>query len=68
MRSGKVAAKSAAIGPPSSVPQIAALSDPAASITASTSSICSSSVGAPEERIGEARAAPVERDHARKRC
>ena len=37
----------AAIGPPSSVPAIHARSDPAASITARTSSICSSSVGAP---------------------
>ena len=36
------------MGPPSSVPQIAARSDPAASMTASTSSICSSSVGAPK--------------------
>jgi hypothetical protein len=43
-----VAANRIAIGPPSSVPQIAALSEPAASITASTSSIWSSSVGAPK--------------------
>ena len=48
VRSGKVAANSAAIGPPSSVPTKAAFSDPAASITASTSSIWSSSVGAPK--------------------
>ena len=48
MRSGKVAANRAAIGPPSSVPAMAALSEPAASITASTSSIWSSSVGAPK--------------------
>ena len=47
VRSGWVAANSAAIGPPSSVATIAASFDPAASITASTSSICSSSVGAP---------------------
>ena len=39
-------------------------SEPAASITASTSSICSSSVGAPKKRVGQARPAPVERDHA----
>ena len=43
-----MAANIAAIGPPSSVPVIAARSEPAASITASTSSICSSSVGAPD--------------------
>ena len=48
VRSGKVAANSDAIGPPSSVPQIAALFDSAASITASTSSIWSSRVGAPK--------------------
>jgi hypothetical protein len=42
-----VAANRTAIGPPSSVPQIAARSDPAAFITARTSSIWSSSVGAP---------------------
>jgi hypothetical protein len=48
VRSGNVAANSEAIGPPSSVPAIAALSDPAASMTARTSSIWSSSVGAPK--------------------
>ena len=47
MRSGWLAANSAAIGPPSSDPTTAARSEPAAFITASTSSICSSSVGAP---------------------
>ncbi len=46
MRSGWVAANSAAIAPPSSIAYTAARSEPAASITATTSSICSSSVGA----------------------
>ena len=46
-RSGWVAANTAAMGPPSSVAAMAASFDPAASSTASTSSICSSSVGAP---------------------
>ena len=44
-RSGWVAANSIAIGPPSSIATTLARSEPAASITARTSSICSSSVG-----------------------
>ena len=60
VRSGCVAANSAAIAPPSSSANTAARSDPAASITATTSSICSSSVGAPLHGIRQPRAAPVE--------
>lgn len=45
-RSGYVAAKSNAIGPPSDEPNSAARSEPAASITARTSSIRSSRVAA----------------------
>jgi len=41
-----VAANTAAMAPPSSWANTAARSEPAASITATTSSICSSSVGA----------------------
>jgi hypothetical protein len=47
VRSGWVAANSAAIAPPSSQANTAAVREPTASITATTSSICSSSVGAP---------------------
>ena len=44
-RSGCVAANNAHMGPPSDTPNIAARSDPAASITARTSSTRCSSVG-----------------------
>ena len=59
-RSGWVAAKSAASGPPSRVPMNAARSLPAASMTAITSSICSSSVGRAGDRVGQPGAAPIE--------
>jgi len=45
VRSGYVAAKPAATGPPSPIPRITAWLDPTASITARTSSIRSASVG-----------------------
>ena len=49
-RSGYVAAKRMLIGPPSEAPRSAARSEPTASMTARTSSIRVSSVGAPLTR------------------
>ena len=51
-RSGYVAAKSALMFPPSEKPNTAARSDSAASITARTSSIRSSSVGSEDSATG----------------
>ena len=58
VRSGCVAAKSAAIIVPSLAPMIAARSDPTASMTARTSSIQSSSGGGVLEGIGSERPIP----------
>ena len=63
--SGYVVANRLHIGPPSETPSSAASRDPAAAMTARTSSMRCSSVGSATDAIGQPRAALVEQDHSR---